>query len=111
MVKNLPAMQGTRVQSPGGEESLEKEMETYSSILASEILWTEESGGLQSKGSQRVGHNLVTKPPPHVHYRQAEALLYCCLHSGTQAGTFQFPRQSSERVFCCRFLLKVSSQK
>ena len=39
-------------------------MATYSSILAWEIPWTEEPGGLQSKGSQRVGHDLLTKPPP-----------------------------------------------
>ena len=47
MVKNLPAM--------GREDSLEKEMATHSSILAWEIPWTEESGGLQSMGLQRVG--------------------------------------------------------
>ena len=41
-------------------QSLEKEMATYSSILARKIPWTEEPGGLQSMGSQRVGHDLVT---------------------------------------------------
>ena len=46
MVKNLPAMQETRVQSLGQEDSLEKEMATQSSILAWEIPWTEEPGGL-----------------------------------------------------------------
>ena len=56
-VKNLPAMQETRVQSLGGEEPLEKGMATQSSILAWRIPWTEEPGGLQSMGSQRVGHN------------------------------------------------------
>ena len=56
-VKNLPAMQETRVQSLGGEEPLEKGMATHSSILAWRIPWTEEPGGLQSMGSQRVGHN------------------------------------------------------
>ena len=50
MVKNLPAMQETRVQSLGQEDSLEKEMETQSSILAWEIPWTEEPG-VQSMGS------------------------------------------------------------
>ena len=44
--------------------SLEEEMATHSSILAWEIPWTEEPGGLQSVGSQRVGHDLATKPPP-----------------------------------------------
>ena len=69
------------VQSLGWEDPLEKEMATYSSILAWKITWTEESGGLQfitwkiswteepgglqSMGSQRVGHDLVTKQQPH----------------------------------------------
>ena len=53
-VKNLPAMQETRVQSLGVEDLLEKGMATHSSILASRIPWTEEPGGLQSMGSQRV---------------------------------------------------------
>ena len=56
-VKNLPEMQETWVQSLGQEESLEKGLATHSSILAWEIPWTEESGGLQSTGSQRVGHD------------------------------------------------------
>ena len=54
MVKNMPAMHETWVQSLGWEDSLEKEMATHSSILAWRILWTEEPGGLQSMGSQRV---------------------------------------------------------
>ena len=54
MVKNLPAMQETWLQSLGWEDSLEKGMTTLSSILAWRILWTEEPGGLQSMGSQRV---------------------------------------------------------
>ena len=57
MVKNLPAMQETRVRSLGGEDPLEKEMATHSSILAWRIPWTEEPGGLQSMGLQRVGRN------------------------------------------------------
>ena len=56
-VKNLPAMQQTQVQSLGWEDALEKGMATHSSTLASRIPWTEEPGGLQSMGSQRVGHN------------------------------------------------------
>ena len=47
MVKNLPAVQETQVQSLGQEDPLEKRMATHSSILAWRILWTEESGGLQ----------------------------------------------------------------
>ena len=51
-VKNLPAMQDTRIQSLGWEDTLEKEMATHSSILAWEMLWTEEAGRLQSVASQ-----------------------------------------------------------
>ena len=57
MVKHLPTMQKTRVQSLGQEESLEKEMATRSSTLAWKIPWMEEPGGLQSMGSQRVRHD------------------------------------------------------
>ena len=57
MVKNLPAAQETPVQSLGWKNPLEKEMTTHSSTLAWKIPWTEEPGGLQSTGSQRVGHN------------------------------------------------------
>ena len=53
----LPAMQETQVQSLGWEDPLEKEMATHSSIFAWRIPWTEEPGGLQSTGSQRVRHN------------------------------------------------------
>ena len=61
MVKNLPAKQETQVQSLGREDSLEKEMTTHSSILAWEIPWPEEPGGLESMGLQRVGHDLASK--------------------------------------------------
>ena len=57
MLKNLPAMLETPVQSLGQEDPLEKGMATHSSILAWRIAWTEEPGGLQSMGSQRVGHD------------------------------------------------------
>ena len=53
LVKNLPAMQETRVQLLGQEDPLEKEMATHSSILAWRILRTEEPGRLQSMGSQK----------------------------------------------------------
>ena len=55
MVKNPPAMQERWVQSLGREDPLEREMATHSSIFAWEIAWTEEPGGLQSMGWQRVG--------------------------------------------------------
>ena len=60
MVKNLPAMQETSIQSLGGEDPLEEEMATHFSILAWRIPWTKEPGGLQSMGSQRAGHDRVT---------------------------------------------------
>ena len=53
----------TRFQSLDWEDPLEKEMATHSSILAWEIPWTEEPGGLQSMGPQRIRHNLVIKEP------------------------------------------------
>ena len=57
IVKNLPAVQETQVQSLGQEDPLEEEMATHSSTLAWRIPWTEEPGGLQSMGSQTVRHN------------------------------------------------------
>ena len=57
LLKNLPAMQETQVQSLGQEDSLEKGMATLSNIHAWRMLWTEEPGGIKSTGVQRVGHN------------------------------------------------------
>ena len=60
VVKNLCANAGTqeaRVRSLGREDPLEEEVATHSSILVWKILWTDEPGGLQSKGLQRVGHD------------------------------------------------------
>ena len=57
MMKNLPAMHETRVQSVDREDPLEKGMETHSSILAWKIPCTEEPGGLQPMGSQRIRHD------------------------------------------------------
>ena len=57
MVKHLPAVRETQVQSLGWEDPLEEEMATHSSILAWKIPWTEEPGRLRSVGSQRVGHD------------------------------------------------------
>jgi len=57
MVKHLPTMRETWVQSLGCEDLLEKEMATHSSILAWKIPWMEESGRLQFMGSQRVRHD------------------------------------------------------
>ena len=60
-VKNPPAMQEMQVQSLNGEDPLDKEMATHSSILAWEFSWTEEPGVLQCMRSQRVRHDLATK--------------------------------------------------
>ena len=57
MVKHLPTMLETWVRMLGWEDFLEKEMATHSGILAWRIPWTEEPAGLQSMGSQRVGHD------------------------------------------------------
>ena len=57
MVKTLPAMQETQIQSLDWEDPLEKRMATHSSIIAWRIPWTGEPGGLQSMASQRVGHD------------------------------------------------------
>ena len=77
MVKNLPAMRETLVQSLGQEDSPEKGKATHSSILAWRISWAEEPGGLQSMGSQRVGHNWATDTFTfmfiHIH-------MYICIH-------------------------------
>ena len=56
-MKNLPAMQEMRVRSLGREDPLEEGMATHSSILGWEMPWTEETGRLQSMGSQRVGYD------------------------------------------------------
>ena len=65
-IKSSPTMQETQVRSLSQEDPLEKELATHSSMLAWEIPWTEEPGGLQSVGSPRVGHDLMTKPGPPV---------------------------------------------
>ena len=61
VLTNLPAMKETWVRSLGWEDPLEEEMATHFNILAWRIPWTEEPGGLQSQGSQRVRHNWATK--------------------------------------------------
>ena len=66
MVKNFPAMQETLARSLGWEDPLEKEMATHFSILAREIPWTEEPGGLLSTGAQRARQDLEAKQHHHV---------------------------------------------
>ena len=74
MVKKLPEMWETQVWSLSQEVSLEKEMATHSSILAWEIPWTEDPGGLQSVGPQRVRHNWVTNTLMNI--RETHFVLY-----------------------------------
>ena len=66
MVKHLPTVWETRVRSLGREDTMEKEMATHSSVLAWKIPWTEEPGGRQSMGLQRVGHDWATLPHLHL---------------------------------------------
>ena len=75
MVKNLPEMWETGVQSQGRENILEKETATHSSILAWRSPWTEEPGWLQFMGSQRVGHNLATKQQKHIQQTRTQSIL------------------------------------
>ena len=68
MVMSLPAMLESRVQSLGREDPLERGMATHSSVLAWERLWTEELGGLQSMGWQKVGHDLAIQQHRRGHF-------------------------------------------
>ena len=85
MVKNLPAMQETWVQALGGEDPLEKEMAIHSSLLAWEIPWTEEPGGLQSIGWQRICHYWWTKHR-HMHEYQEVRIMGVTLDSVLHYG-------------------------
>ena len=79
MVKHLPTVWETRIQSLGQEELLEKEMATYSSTLAWKIPWTEEPGRLQSMGSQTVGHDWATSMSMSTPVYVRVLLLQSCL--------------------------------
>ena len=88
-------MQETQVQSLSWEDPLEKEMAIHSSTLAWEIPWTEKPGGLQSMGSQRVGHDLVMKPPP-------PSSLYCRLKSQQDDSVAAPEKSTCEKVNAAR---------
>ena len=75
MVKSLPAMWETRVQSSGQGVPLEEGMAPHSSTLAWRIPWTEEPGGYSPRGSQRVGHSTKSPEPVQREVRGARALL------------------------------------
>ena len=76
MVKNLPAIQETRVPSLGQEDPLEKGMATHSSIFAWRISWTEEPGRLQSMGSERVGHDWAMNTSLQINEKLHSDLIY-----------------------------------
>ena len=82
-------MQGTQAQFLGQEDPLEEEMSTHSSILAWEIPWTEEPGGLQSTGLQRVRHDWVTEQQPAKGCGQRHVLLASI--SGWPGGSCSSP--------------------
>ena len=80
MVKNLPTMKKTQVWSLDQKDPLEEEMATHSSLLAWRIPWTEESGWLQSMGSQRMRHDWVTNSFIFNLVLYFLSLLYMCYH-------------------------------
>ena len=87
MIRNLPAIQDTRVQSLDGEDSLEKGVTTHSSILAWRIPWTEEPGGLQPMRSQRVRYSLVTK-----HDTCQQQMRTCYVAQGSLLNALWWPK-------------------
>jgi len=113
MVKNLPAMQETWVQSLSWEDPLKKGMATHSSILAWRIPWTEEPGGLQSMGLQRVGHDWATHTLTFTgsfysgrwffhHFLFLTSSWYMCTHSVLSAARLLRPWNSpGKNTGCC----------
>ena len=91
-LKRLPAMWKTWVQSLGWEDLLEKEMATHSSILAWRIPWTEKDGGLESMGSQRVGHDRATSLSLFMPSISQPLDMGCC----REGRGLQPPRQSQK---------------
>ena len=111
MVKNLPALQETRVWSLGGEDPLEKGMAAHSSILVWRIPWTEEPGRLQSMGSQRIGHGWVTNTGKlyfNILYLKNQVQLLCMSSRGWCLGRlnrphgagYWEPKERAEYVAC-----------
>ena len=87
MVKRLPTMRETQVQSLGQEDPLEKDMAPHSSTLAWKIPWMEEPGRLQSMGSQRVGHDWVTSFHFTSMAGKEDNWVYVCVHTHTHTHT------------------------
>ena len=100
--KNPPAIQETIVQSLGWEDPLEEGMVTHSSILVWRIPRTEEPGGLQSMGSQRVRHDWVTKHTQHTvfpHNRHSIIISFFKPHSHSSFTTFEKQCSSQHKEF------------
>ena len=95
MLKNLPAMLETQVWSLGWEDPLEKRMAAHSSILAWRIPWTEEPGGLQSMGLQRVRHNSLTE----LLGNEARYIWICCCSVAQSGPTLCDPMDCSTLGF------------
>ena len=95
MLKSLPAVLETRVWSLGWEHPLEKRTATHSSILAWSVPWTEEPGGLQSVGLQRVRHNSVTE----LFWNEAKYIWICCYSVAQLCPTLCDPMDSSTPGF------------
>ena len=111
-VKNPPAMWETRetwAWSLSWEYPLEKEMAIHSDILACRILWTEESGGLQSTGSQRVSHDWSDWALTWVYQGQVEFQQYCVFQAMNLKLIFDFAQQcfSVFSVHVLRVLLNL----
>ena len=107
VVKNLPAMQETQVRSLGWEDPLEKGMATYSRILAWRIPWTEESEGLQSMWSQKIGHDWVTNTFTLLLYLECEPYdLY-----DIQSMTTYFKSRFKKKTLRIEIVVRVLSSK
>ena len=98
MVRNLPATAGdTRLDPWVREDTLDKEMASHSTILAPEIPRTEKPGGLQSVGSQRVRHDLVTEDSSHIHTHDLWKLSDLSFWERKSGVTVQVVRHFSKR--------------
>ena len=100
------------------EDPLEKEMATHSSILAWEIPWTEESGGLQSVGLQRVGHNVANNIYSHVKRKSLSSVRHLegsldlemklmSLRNGSGFSNYALSISSTVQFFCCFVFIRL----
>ena len=100
MVNNLPTMQDTQIQSLGWEDAPEKEMASHSSILAWRILWTEEPGGLQSVGLQRLDTTERLTPSLKAHVELLELLSDAAPAQGGRWSSAPGRRWCSSHILC-----------